>query len=338
LARSTNPPRPTDLAQALIAYGVHLSASSVFEEGERVLEEAVALGRSSGVPDSDLAEAYRALSDIHRETDQHEQALVDAEMALNLRIRANGESAVVTALARVTYGQALGTLQRYEDAEREFSRAIEEMDRSLGEDHTLTLVAVNNLGVLRQTAGDLQGAADIQRRLVDTALRTHDGPHRQVADAYQNLGTTLAKLGQLDEARGMHERAAEVYRMTVPPDSVYAALPALSIAGIDLRQQRFQAAERNSRQALSVLKTALPAGHYITAVATCRVARALVGRNVGADAESLFDEATAVLIDTDSVPDYRQECLAAAAAFYESRGRSDDAAKLTSAIGASARR
>jgi hypothetical protein len=83
-----------------------------------------------------------------------------------------------------------------------------------------------------------------------------------------------------------------------------------------------------AREAPATLELALPAGQYITAVAHCRVARALVAQRRTAEAAPHFEYATPVLVGTRGVPEYRRECLAAAAEFHQRRGEAAEAARL----------
>jgi hypothetical protein len=57
----------------------------------------------------------------------------------------------------------------------------------------------------------------------------------------------------------------------------------------------------------------LPDGHYATAVAQCRVGRALAGRGHAADAYTLLADAVEVIRSDERAEAYRRECLDALA-------------------------
>jgi tetratricopeptide (TPR) repeat protein len=147
----------------------------------------------------------------------------------------------------------------------------------------------------------------------------------------------VGRQDRLEEARLLHQEAAAIYRESLAPDNYLQAFPSLSLSAIYLKQRRYAAAERAAREAIGVLEAALPAGHYATEVARCRVARALVGLGRPAEAEPLFQQAAAPLVATPSVPEYRTECLEAAIQLYEARGRSSEASALRDALDSGAR-
>jgi hypothetical protein len=111
-------------------------------------------------------------------------------------------------------------------------------------------------------------------------------------------------------------------------------LPLVSLASIHLTERRPAAAEAAAREALTTFADALPEGHYITAVADCRLARALVAQGRKGEAAAHFARATPPLLETRSVPEYRIECLGAAADFHVAQGDSAAAARLRAAIAA----
>jgi tetratricopeptide (TPR) repeat protein len=150
----------------------------------------------------------------------------------------------------------------------------------------------------------------------------------------QNLGTALVGADRLAEAVEVYERVAAINRQWLPADDHLRALPLLSLSGIHLEQREPIAAEAAAREALVTLNAALPAGHYITAVADCRVARALVAQGRTGEAGQHFERATPPLVETQSVPEYRRECLAAAAEFHERRGNGAEAARLRDVLAA----
>jgi eukaryotic-like serine/threonine-protein kinase len=332
LAQALDPPRPAEVAEAHIGLGLHALARHELADAAEQFDEAIALSRGQAIPPSVMAEAYRSRADVHQAMGQLDAARDVAEKAVALRVEADGEDAVETALARVTLAQVLVDLRRLSEADTLYGRAIDTLERRLGADHRLTLVSLNSLALLRQQRGDFEGAITLLRRLVESERRVHGEHDKLVGDFLQNLATVLGHSGRLDEARDMHMQAADVYRLSVGPDSYFFALPYLSLANIELSQQHYPAAEAAARTALRVLQQALPQGHFVTAVAECRVARALVGRGRAAAAAPLFDASATALVSTESVPEYRKECLTAAASYFDAHGDPKRAADLREAL------
>ncbi len=331
LAEALDPPQPVRVAEARIGLGLHVLARHELQDAARQFNEAIALSARNDLPASVMAEAYRSLADVHQAVGELDAAREAAERAVALRVEANGEDAVETALARVTLAQVLIDLGELDAADALFNRSLETLTQRLGADHRLTLVSLNSLALLRERRGDFDGAIVLLRRLVESQKRVHGDHDKLVGDFLQNLATVLAHAGRLDEARKIHRQAADVYRMALGTDSYFYALPYLSIANIELAQRHFPAAETAARTALRVLEDALPKGHFVTAVAECRVARALVGQGHAAQAGSLFDSSADALVATANVPEYRKECLTAAASFFEDHGQPARAAALRKA-------
>lgn len=80
------------------------------------------------------------------------------------------------------------------------------------------------------------------------------------------------------------------------------------------------------------LQRTLPEGHYVAAVAECRLARSLIAQRRSDEAASHFSRSLDPLIATDQVPDYRAECLTAAAEYYQVRGDTEQAGELRIAL------
>ena len=330
LARAARP-AATDLAAALLALGQHHMAKGQPDVALRHYEEIVALSRSGSVPLPDLAEAYRSKADAHQVLDRLDLAEAAARQALALKREVLGEDALGVGTAHITLAENLGATGDIAEAEQHFQAGLGILERRLGSDHGITLSSLNNLAVLRHTTGDLAGAEALHRRVLEIRQRVLGPVHIEVGASFQNLGTVVGQQGRHDEAEALHLDALDVYRQAARPGSYIPALPHLSLSSLHLKRGRHQAAESASRQARAILQAALPAGHYITAVAECRLAQALVGQRRVEESEPLFERATAALLETNRVPEYRDECFDAALALYDRLGRSDRATALRAA-------
>jgi tetratricopeptide (TPR) repeat protein len=167
---------------------------------------------------------------------------------------------------------------------------------------------------------------------VASGERLHGERHPAVGRDLQNLGAALMRSGALDEAQAVFERVAALYRESLSTKDYVRGLPLLSLSGIHLERQRPAAAHDAARESLEILEAALPDTHYITAVARCRVGRALVDLGRPDEAAPFFAQAAGPLIATRSVPEYRQECLRAAADLFDKRGQPDEARRLRAAL------
>jgi len=336
MAVALEPPDPVQIVHARIDLGVHLADLRETEAAEGHLRTALALDAAAGLAPPELARAHDALALVHYSRSEYEPAETAARTALALRLEAHGPDAVATALGRMRLAEVVGDLGRFDETREQLEQALDVFERRLGPDHTQTLSAMNNLSVLQMNRRNLPEAEGLLRRLLARWVRLHGERHMVVGDVYQNLGTTLGQLGRLAEAGDMHVRAAQVYRAELAPDNFRQALPPLSLSSIRLRQGRFREAEAAAREALKILVSTLPEGHYARALARCRVGRALIGQRRRREAEPLIDRSVSRLLKSGPLPgfsqDYKRECLEAAAAFYDLRNRTEDSAAVRTAL------
>ncbi len=332
LAEAARPLDPAEVADARIRLGRHLMDRSQTEAAEaqftRVLTDA-----ADRTPAAVRAAATPALADVLRVRGDAAASERRAREAVALVDASLGADSVAGALARGTLAQTLGVVGRVEEADRLFTAAIDSLERTLGATHAHRLATMSNLSVLRLNTGNLEGAETLLREIVAIGEQVLGARHPSVAGYLQNHATVLVRLGRLDDARDRYERAAGVYRQALGRDNYARALPLLSLSGLHLTARRAAAAEAAAREALDILNTALPAGHAITAVADCRVARAQVALGRGGAAAEAFARAVPPLVTATTVPEYRRECLDAAAAFHQARGDRAEAARLRAALG-----
>jgi len=332
LALAAEPANPSEVATARIGFGRSLMSESRPEEAEAQFQAVIALAEDGGVPPSDLAEAFRSLADVQGVLGRPDESLASARRAVAMFDEVEGGSSVRGALARGTLAQTLFLLGGYDEADAHYRAAIEGLERTLGPDHIHRLATLSNFAVLRMNQADYAGADELLAEIVRIGERVYGPEHPSVGAYLQNRATALVGLERLDEARAVYERAAEIYRGSLARDNYRRGLPMLSLSRIDLRQDRPEAAEASAREALEVLAVALPEGHYITAVAKCRLAMALAGQGRADEAVPLFERSAASLIETEQVPEYRRECLAATADFYRASGDLDAAARLDAVL------
>lgn len=331
LAGDATPADDAEVADARLMLGRHLVSLNRPKDAAAQFERIIASAGPAAAPTFELGAAFRGLADAQRMMEQYEDSVANARRAVTLVDAVSGAESLSAAFARGTLAQSLGVLGRTDEAERNFSEAIPRLEAALGPDHKHVRDTKSNLAVLRMT-GNPAGAASLLRELVESGERIYGPAHPELGIILQNLGTALMKADLLEEARGVYERVAALNQASLPENDYRRALPLVSLSSIHLTKRRPADAERVAREALLMLNTALPPGHYITAVADCRLARALVAQGRDTEAASHFERATPPLLQTRSTPAYRLECLGAAAEFHEARGDAADAARLREAI------
>ncbi len=109
---------------------------------------------------------------------------------------------------------------KLDEAERRLREALEIRRATLGPDHPMVAANLNDLGRVRQDAGDLAGAEDLYRRAL--AIYAPDHPWRPITE--YNLATVLS-------ARGEHTEALALFRKTLDRDRQLLGDEHPSVAG-----------------------------------------------------------------------------------------------------------
>jgi len=332
LALAVVSPDEGEIADARTLLGRHLVDISRADEAEEQLLAAVALAADGGVPPLTEVEAFRSLADAQRLRGKLEEAERSAHRAVDLADSHFGVGSTPSGLARATLATVYSARGKREEADETFRGAIDDLGRTLGADHGTRLSTMNNFALLKMSGEEYAEAARLLAEVVEIGERIYGANHPEVANFLQNLGATLAHLDPLDDAKVPLERAAQIYRDKVAEDNYVRALPLLTLSEIYLTQRESAAAEATTKQAIAVLERALPPDHWITAIAHCRLARALVQQDRLAEAKPNFSRAIDTLFETAAYPEYRQTCLTAAAGFYRSRGDSERVARIEAAL------
>ncbi|HKK08090.1 MAG TPA: serine/threonine-protein kinase [Gemmatimonadota bacterium] len=279
-------------------------------------ERAVALARKADpVPEADLAEYLSGLGGVYRRLDRVDAALEAIREARRLDEKVFGPDGVPTAIILAREAPVLAQLERYDSAEADFRHAIDIFRRRLGPESGNVVSTMNNLALFLRRRGELEEAEGLERRVLEVRTRTLGEDHRLTADAHQNLAAVLAERGEYGEAERELSRASDIYRRTRPRDDPIRAYPLLTLADIRLRRSDFRGAERSAREASAILHRALPGGHWIPAIADCRLGRALAGEGRVDEARPLLTAAVDHLADQTGTPrhTYLATCRAALA-------------------------
>ncbi len=316
-----------EIAAARVQIGRHLLRIPRWDEAEAQLRSASELAEREELPEVQV-EALFLLAEAQLNLEKMAASERTARRALMLAEKTHGSPSAATAVARSQLATTLSGQGRAEEAETVFVDAVAELEKTLGREHERHLSTLNNLGLLWLNHGKPELAEGAFLKLIEIGERVRGADHIEVGRFLQNYATVLVWSDRPDEAAPIYERASAIFRESLPPDNYQRALPLLSLSGIYLDQGRAADAEGVSREALELLKTALPEAHAITAVAACRVGRALTALGRASEATPHFDLAVATLAEEGGPPKYRHECLTAAAERYEGVGEEPRAEEL----------
>jgi serine/threonine-protein kinase len=265
------------------ALGDREASVALYEQGIRKMQQAP--GEHSRV----LINALVALANL-QSSESHQDAMASLSEAQQLAKEIDGSDSLSMALVHAQIATTSSQHGDYERAAREFQSSIDIYESRIGSDHNATLSALNNLGVHYMRTGDLESAEELMRELLGRREQKYGMESRQVADAYQNLGTIVGRQGRFAEAIPLHRTAIESYAAALADDHYIKAFPLLSIAYAELQLDNHSSAEEDARQALALLKNTAP-GTYPASVAQCLVGLALEGQGRLEKGRAMVEEA-----------------------------------------------
>ena len=333
LARMARPVDAAEVADAEIRIGRNLLNTSEAQAAEEHFLAAVDLAEANGLA-REHVDALRSVADTQRQLGKLEESERNARRTVELTDLVRGENTAAAAFARGTLASTLSSLRKYDEAETYFRQAIDLLSETLGPEHGNTLTTHSNLARMYLNSGDFEAAAEQAGMAVKIGERTLGPSHPAVGRYLQNYSKALESLGRTAEAVAAFERTAQIFRDTLPLSSYQRATPLLSLSGIHLAQNRPVRAEAVASEALEILTVALPEGHAITGVADCRMGRSLMAQGRLEEAEFHLQRSTESLLDSNSFPAYREECLTAAAEFHRARGSDETVNRLEAALSA----
>ena len=132
-------------------------------------------------------------------------------------------------------------LGRHQEALAEFRDCLELYRSSVGEGHVLYAAGLNNLSLVHLDRGELEEALELQEQ-AERVLAALPQAQGELASALCNRGVLCQRLGRLDQARELLERALALLRGGLGTDTphYHAALNALG--AVHYAAGRFQAA------------------------------------------------------------------------------------------------
>jgi len=191
---------------------------------------------------------------------------------------------LLEAALRTEIGAIYYSLGSYAKAERQYTAALETRRQRLGDQHPLTLAAMNNLGLLRSRQGRTD---DAERLLLATsdARRAVLGPdHPDTLVSLNNLAMAMLARQQPDEAERLCRAALDGQRRVRGADHVDTLTSMTNLALILKTAGRSAEAGKLQLAALDGFRRALGDRHPTTAIAAGNVGHQF-------KAERKFDEA-----------------------------------------------
>jgi len=239
--------------------------------------------------------------------ESQEVALQTIAEAYDIAVSVFGETSLQAATVRLRLAATLTRIGDYAESERNFLTAIPVLEAQLGDDHSVTLSALNNLGYLYAFSGQPEKAERLYRQLLERQIAKNGLIHRFVGDSYQNLAKVVTTQGRYGESIPLHRKAYDVYKSVLNNDHYIIAFPLLSISFAQLQLENGPEAELTAREALSRFEVAVP-GSFLEGVAKCLLGLALEKQGRINEGNALVS-ASHELMQNGSIPDpYPELC------------------------------
>lgn len=245
---------------------------------ERLFRRALAQAESLGNPKAEI-EIRDGLARSLAGAGKTDEARSHVERSLELVRRYYGEKHPRMALPLSDLGRIEERAGNPVASATAHRKALEISVAAFGEGHASTLAHRNNLAIALMAAGEAEAAIGEYRRLV--AILPKGLRRGEVA---QNLGVALVQVGDFSGAEQALAIAEAASRANLPANHPRRAFPALTRSEMRIAQHRWSDAETDARFALAHLEKTLPAGHYATETARCRIGIALLGAGKEAQA------------------------------------------------------
>jgi tetratricopeptide (TPR) repeat protein len=135
-----------------------------------------------------------------------------------------GEDDPRTLFDAVAYAAILDGLQRHDESEAIYRRALAIFERTFGPEHFEVASNLHNLAAVRCARGDLDQAEKLYRRALAIKEQLLGQDSIDAALTLNNLGGLLTRAGRPEEAAGLLQRAVTILHDRVAPDHPHLAL------------------------------------------------------------------------------------------------------------------
>ena len=178
-------------------------------------------------------------------------------------------------------------LDRKDEAEPLFRRALDIRTKSLSPEHPDTIATMSGLGLLLQAVGRPQEAAPLLREAADRARAVWGESNLEYATHLNNLAMLLHKMGNSDEAIALLTSATSIRRQILSDRHQVVGYSVLNLGSVYYAAGRFDEAEPQFREAIAILEPTLGPGHAHTRQARANLAITRMAQRDFREAESL---------------------------------------------------
>jgi hypothetical protein len=178
----------------------------------------------------------------------------------------------------------------YRSARINEERVVDWLRLAVGEEHPITLIALNNLATTMGALGDVKGYRALIERVASASTRVLGKHDPDTLTALSNLAQSLSDTGDLGPARALQEEVLELRRVVLGEDHPNTLLSMDSLAGTVMELGDIGPARALYEQVVGDSTRALGKEHPATLLSMSNLAAAL--SELGA-----FDSARALELD-----------------------------------------
>jgi tetratricopeptide (TPR) repeat protein len=214
-----------------------------FDEGLRLYQQALdSVIKVNGEDCLASSVIYHNIGGILHSKRDFTAAEPPGRKAWEISRRLLGEDDPRTLFDAVAYAAILDGLQRYDESEAIYRRALAVFEQTFGPAHYEVASNLHNLAAVLCTRGDLDEAEKLYRRALTIKEKLLGVESPDAALTLNNLGALLSRSGRPEEAAGLLQRAVSVLQDRVAPDH-----PHLALARANLKSALFSARSQGTK-------------------------------------------------------------------------------------------
>jgi eukaryotic-like serine/threonine-protein kinase len=252
---------PNVRARLLSTIATTYADLGLYDRASPLAKESLALRRSVGAPETDVAESLDALGRIDRLKADfvHAEPAIREAVAIRRAKLPNDDPLLIESLDNL--GNLLSEKGDFQAAEGSFREAFERAERHFGKQAPETARYLDDYAQDVDNLGRRQDAEVLYRRALQIR-ETKLGPDDpDLAFSLINLGTFLDNQGNYAEAIPMIERADKIRHRVFGAEHPLTASAEISLAGVYLSVERIDDAQKLVEHAIAVFRRDLPDDH-----------------------------------------------------------------------------
>lgn len=169
-----------------------------------------------------------------------------------------------------TYAAAFSYLDRYDEALPQYERALAIVAKRGHENHPAYLALMNNFSLALGRAGKFEEEQAVMRDIIVQSTAKKGENSVDVANHWQNLGSSLVYTEDYNEAEEALLKARSIYVANHMEGSPYRSFPLISLSGAYLLMDDYRRVIEVAALAEAELQGVLPEGHYAFHMLACR--------------------------------------------------------------------